>query len=259
MDGSESGPSAPSGNDMCLRINLPLDREGRCRREYRIRFDSEDAFQEAMSRLAPSTWFRIHRSNIVKSGWLCEAPAQDESEEGKIRAKRQEALDILDGIHNPPPYSDWEGCRYESYFNYMTSLEERSKATAMARQAQSPRRGLLQGLGPEGERVSFSWKYLHRVLAGGLSEADLAHFPAWDKALEPTLLFVRAEDQSEVQRVQLCEALNRRSVFEFRKLMLDVALRGWRDVIWLSWPNEQLPRGLRPGESVTMQWPRRTA
>jgi hypothetical protein len=258
-----------------LRINIPLDSYAEQRQEYRILFRDEAMVRQAILSTEsatipdkeedkPRAFREEDGSERGKSGWQLapnKRPADDITEEDLIKRDRQEALDILEGLQAPRRYYDWKGAQHEEYFNRRAIFELVQSATEPVRRRPRVTHGPRA---KDDKSRPFRWEQFHHTIVDQLSERDTAVFPAWrgDTAVFPawrgdtvaTLLFVGPEDESGVQRVKSSFALHEHSLFEFRMMMLDVSVRGWRDVLWLSYPWEQLPLGFRNGEALEMKW-----
>ncbi|KFH46735.1 hypothetical protein ACRE_024150 [Hapsidospora chrysogenum ATCC 11550] len=252
-------------SEAVLRINIPLDSYAEQRQEYRILFRDEAMVRQAILSAESATVpdkeedkARVirdeHGRERGKSGWQL-APnkrsTEDITEEDLIKRHRQEALDILEGLRAPRRYYDWKGAQHEEYFNRRAAFELVQSATELVRRR--PR--ATHGPGAkDGKSRPFRWEQFHHTIVDQLSERDRAVFPAWREDMAATLLFMRPEDESGVERVESSFALHEHSLSEFRTTMLDVSARGWRDVLWLSYPWQQLPLGFRKIEALEMQW-----
>ena len=249
--------------DVVMRINIPKVQRSANRQEYQIIFRDEAMLGQATASLEsatdassdgtpPSESPSNDRRKCGESGWLC--PPQDDGSyntvEAQVSRHRQETLDILEGLRPYAKYFDWQGAIHEPYFNLRAIMD----ASTSKPKPRPTRLGLVYHEQPEGGSPAFSWEHLHRVIVEQLSEDDRAHFPAWQEGTVATLLFMGPECEGGVQRVMNSFALHEHTVFQFRMLMLDVAVRGRRDVLWLSHPGEMLPLGLRNGEAIEMRW-----
>lgn len=244
---------------------MPLDSYAEQRQEYRIIFRDEAMVRQAILSTESATVpdkeddkaravREEHGSERGKSGWQLapnKRPTDDITEEDLIKRHRQEALDILEGLRPPRRYYDWKGAQHEEYFNRRAAFELVQSVTEPVRRRPRVTHGPRA---KDDKSPPFRWEQLHHTIVDQLSERDRAVFPAWRGDTVATLLFVGPENESGVQRVKSSFALHEHSLFEFRMMMLDVSVRGWRDVLWLSYPWEELPLGFRNSEALEMQW-----
>ena len=233
-----------------LRVNQANSIFSEVRREYRIHFHSGTMFHQAMGSLASFPAGREGSSpEAAASGWLCEAEEPQDTFALQTELYRAQTMEVLEGLREPAKMYDFERSNYAVDFRRMARIE------AAARRDRFPRARWLNDLDKyEDKTPLFSWRNMHRLLVSQLSEKDRAKFPAWSSGMKATMLFLSPKNRDGVRWVRNRHRLEEYSVLEVQQIMMDVAVRGWNDILWLSSPEDPLPLGFRDGEAIHMDW-----
>lgn len=217
-----------------LRVNMPCSNRDRV--DMTVNYPSDRAFQQWMNcthTRALSAKPRAHRLASASRAVMLEANAAAQretssSEEERLAKKRQETLEMLEGVRPQHKMRDYGG-RFKAELEQF-ARKEIATQTLLAKSR---------------EVHKLDWSLFHFMITRGLSETDRPRFPpSLGERLKPILLQLspQAEGFDPVDRV--CGARNLQGMMmpEFAKLMAEVARGGWRNhVLWVCDPEEGFP------------------
>ncbi|CAM1504536.1 Fc.00g021270.m01.CDS01 [Cosmosporella sp. VM-42] len=155
---------------------------------------------------------------------------------------RIEALEILEGKRQSKPDRDYSG-DYAEVFTHYAVLE--LHALRMKRNLERAR------------ARAHGWQCLHQTLVDGLYWEDVEELGRWNDQQRAYLLTL--EDVGKFWGVRSIRNLDACSRPKLRELMEQIEKRGWRDVIWVTNGNEELPKRLEKDEMVrVIEWEQST-
>lgn len=210
-----------------LRVNMPCSRRNRT--DIAVNFPSDRAFQQWMA--------CIHNREVsgnLRAPNLAAAakPEAGLSEEERVAEKRQEALEMLEGVRPQHKMRDYSG-------PFRAQLEEFARQDAV----------LEAMLTRSRELDRLDWPRLHLMIRSGLPETDRLRFPpVLGKGLKPILLRLSPRQDEFDAFDRVCGARNLQGMLmsEFRNLMAEVARGGWQNhVLWVCNPAEGYPYSIR--------------
>jgi hypothetical protein len=150
------------------------------------------------------------------------------SEEQRLAKKRQESLEMLEGVCPQHKMRDYSG-------RFKAELEQFARQEIAAQTLIAKSR----------EVDKLDWSLFHFMITNGLSETDRLRFPSClGERLKPILLQLSPHTDGHDPVDRVCGARNLQGMVmpEFAKLMAELARGGWRNhVLWVCDPEEGFP------------------
>lgn len=217
-----------------LRVNMPCSNRDRV--DLTVNYPSGCAFRQWMNcthTRALSVNPRAHKLASAPRARKLETDVAAQrdlglSEGQRLANKRQETLEMLEGVRPQHKMRDYSG-QFKAELEQF-AREEIATQTLLAKSR---------------EVHKLDWLLFYSMITNGLPEIDRRRFPPnLGKRLKPILLQLSPHTEGHDPVDRVCGARNLQGMVmpEFAKLMAEVARGGWRNhVLWVCDPEEGFP------------------